>query len=198
MSTSALEARMALRADGDVRLLVRPMRWGETATVEAVFDGMSSESRRMRFLTAVPRLTGGMLRLLTAVDHERHGAWVAEVDDRPVAIARWVRLAASDVAEISLAVVDEWQGRGLGRALLELLGVAAAEAGLSGFAWSVDPQNRRVLRLLARVPGSRRTSDGVVEARTALTPGEGVDAVALHRLVRQARAASREELVQAA
>lgn len=117
-----------------VPLMVRPMTAGEEGTVQAVSDGMSPSSRRMRFLTGVPRLTAPMMRLLTAVDHERHGAWVAEADGCPVAIASWVRLSDTrDAADISLAVVDSWQGRGIGRVLLELIGVAAAEAGVTAF-----------------------------------------------------------------
>jgi GNAT superfamily N-acetyltransferase len=180
------------------RVAVRPMLRGEDETVLAVFDGMSPASRRMRFLTSVPRLPVGMLRLLTAVDHERHGAWVVEADERPVAIARWVRLGTSSTAEISLAVVDSWQGRGLGRHLLQLLGVAAAEAGVTELDWSIDAENRRVLRMLSRMDGSRRTSDGVVEARTALPAGDGVDVMAVRRLAAAARSACRVDLDEAA
>jgi GNAT superfamily N-acetyltransferase len=199
MTTVALHASTTLvLADGDPPVLVRPMIRGEEATVQAVFDGMSPASRRMRFLTGVPQLTASMVRLLTAVDHERHGAWVAEVDGRPVAIARWVRLADSTEADISLAVVDAWQGRGIGRALLELIGVAAADAGVTAFVWSADSENRRVLRLLADLPGRRSASDGVVEGRTALPTGRGLDAAAVHRLAAAARYDGRPEGVLAA
>jgi GNAT superfamily N-acetyltransferase len=179
-------------AAGDPPVLVRPMTAADEVTVRAVFDGMSPESRRMRFLTGVPRLTDGMLRLLTAVDHERHGAWVVEVEGSPVAIGRWVRLSDPDEADISLAVVDAWQGRGIGRALLDLIGVAAAEAGVSTLVWAADAENRRVLRLLADLPGTRRTSDGVVEGRTTLPSGRGVDVVGVRRLAAQARHAYRQ------
>jgi GNAT superfamily N-acetyltransferase len=174
-------------AAGDPPVLVRPMIEGDAASVHAVFGGMSPESRRMRFLTGVPRLTGAMLRMLTAVDHERHGAWVAEVYGRPVAIARWVRLSDPAEADISLAVVDVWQGRGIGRALLELIGVAAAEAGVSRFVWAADSENRRVLRLLAALPGVRSVSSGVVEGRTGLPAGRAVDRDAVRVLVAAAR-----------
>jgi GNAT superfamily N-acetyltransferase len=191
-------ACLELPGDGLLRPQVRPLLGSEQGPVQAVFNGMSSQSRRMRFLTGVPRLTGQMLRLLTAIDHERHGAWVTEVDGDPVAIARWVRLDEPDVAEIALSVVDAYQGRGLGRSLLQLLGVAASEAGITAFAWSADAENRRVLRLLSDLPGTRRTSDGVVEARTALPPGDGIDSSAVHRLVASARWSCRKELEKAA
>jgi GNAT superfamily N-acetyltransferase len=178
---------------GDPPVLVRPMTRADAPAVHAVFDGMSPASRRMRFLTGVPRLTPAMVRLLTAVDHERHGAWVAEVEGRPVAIARWVRLSDPTEADVSLAVVDAWQGRGLDRALLELIGVAAADAGVSTFVWAADVENRRVLRLLADMPGTRRASDGVVEGRTALPAGRGVDRAAVRRSAATARHLSRHE-----
>jgi GNAT superfamily N-acetyltransferase len=200
--TTTTEARPASETlvllAGDPPVLVRPMTAGDEATVLAVFEGMSPASRRMRFLTAVPRLTGAMLRLLTAVDHERHGAWVAEVRGCPVAIGRWVRASDPNEADISLAVVDHWQGRGIGRALLELIGVAAADAGVSTLVWSADGENRRVLRLLADLPGTRRASDGVVEGRTALPAGRGVDVAGVRRLADRARWACRQALDVAA
>jgi GNAT superfamily N-acetyltransferase len=198
MTTYDTSDHVQLEVDGAFQVWVRPMLWGEQEVVREVFDGMSSQSRRMRFLTGVPRLTGGMLRVLTAVDHERHGAWVAQTAEGPVGITRWVRLDEPATAEISLAVVDACQGRGLGRALLQLLGVAAAGAGVTELAWSLDAENRRVLRLLSAVSGTRRTAGGVVEARTALPSGHGVDAAAVLRLAEQARAACRSELTTAA
>jgi GNAT superfamily N-acetyltransferase len=189
--TTTTQARPAsttlVLAAGDPPVLARPMVEGDAASVHAVFDGMSPDSRRMRFLTGVPRLTGAMVRMLTAVDHERHGAWVAEVHGRPVAIARWVRLSDLAEADISLAVVDAWQGRGIGRALLELIGVAAAEAGVSRFVWAADSENRRVLRLLAALPGARSVAGGVVEGRTVLPAGHGVDREAVRVLAAVAR-----------
>lgn len=167
---------------------VRPLGWGERHAVQTVFDAMSAESRRLRFLTSMPRLPGAMLRRLTEVDHDRHGAWVAEVSGEPVAIARYVRFVERpDVADIAVSVVDEWQGGGLGSRLLEVLGVAAGAVGVTTFAWTMDAGNERILRLAAGYGGSRQAADGVVEAWTAPPTGDGVDADAVRYLASVAR-----------
>jgi GNAT superfamily N-acetyltransferase len=170
---------------------VRPLGRGERRPVQAVFDGMSAESRRLRFLTPIPRLPGGMLRRLAEVDHDRHGAWVAEVGGEPVAIARFVRFTdRPHVADVAVSVMDSWQGRGVGPALLEVLGVAAAEAGVTRFSWTMDEDNDRVRRLASRFPGEEIVTDGLAEAETALPSGDHVDSDAVRRLATGARRAA--------
>jgi GNAT superfamily N-acetyltransferase len=184
-SVLAPTATPLLLRDGSA-VTARPFGADERDVVQRVFDAMSAESRRLRFLTAVPRLTERSLRLLTDVDHIRHGAWAAETVDGPVAVGRWIRLSAEPhVAEVALSVADAYQGRGLGRGLLSVLGVAAEQVGISGFAWTMDVENRRALRLAAANGGSRRASLGVVEARTGLPPADGIDAEAVRRLLRR-------------
>ncbi|MDT0346468.1 GNAT family N-acetyltransferase [Streptomyces litchfieldiae] len=72
--------------------------------------------------------------------------------------AAWARLmpaddpgygfVAPDVPEITIAVAPEYRGRGVGRALLDALLAAAADAGLTRLSLSVDDGNpaRRLYR----------------------------------------------------
>jgi GNAT superfamily N-acetyltransferase len=178
----------SLRTRDGAALPLRPLLAGEREPVQAVFDGMSPQSRWLRFLTGVPELSERMLARLTDVDHVRHGAWVVSAAGAPVAVARWVRLGAEpQVAEIALSVVDAWQGRGLGRALVGVLGVAASDVGVTSLAWSIDVENRRALRLAGAYQGTRQVSAGVVEARTALPPTDGVPVEAVRMLSLRAR-----------
>ena len=88
-----------------------------------VFEGMSAQSRCFRFLAPMWRLPDFAIRHLADVDHQRHVALVAELDGRPVAIGRYFRdVDDPTVAEVSLAVADEHQGRGIGTRLLAGLG----------------------------------------------------------------------------
>jgi GNAT superfamily N-acetyltransferase len=177
-------------ADGQA-LPVAPLLRGDRRPVLQVFDGMSPRSRRLRFLTGLPQLPERTLAALVDVDHVRHGAWVVGRPGSAVAVGRWVRLAREpQVAEIALSVVDDWQGRGIGRALLGVLGVTAADVGVRRLAWTIDGENRRALRLAAAYSGDRRVSDGVVEARTALPAADGVDGDAVRRMALRARFAA--------
>lgn len=92
-------------------ICIRPLAHGETAPIDAVFDGMSAHSRYVRFHGPRPRLTDTMRRQLTAVDDDRHVALVAEVSDGddviPVGVARLIAVG-DDTAEVAFAVVDAW------------------------------------------------------------------------------------------
>lgn len=164
-----------------------PLTPGDTGTVEEVFAGMSAESRRLRFLAPLPRLGRRFLERLADVDHDRHGCWVAAVDGAPVGLGRYVLLPAEPgVAELALEVVDAAQGHGLGSLLLDVVSVAAADAGARRLLWVTDPANVRVRRL-ARPLGARFVSDGsALEARTGLPAVRELDT---DRVVRSARAA---------
>ena len=84
-----------------------------------------------------------------------------------VGVARYIRSQAdSEEAEFAIAVVDEWQGRGLGTELLIRLMKAAHEEGVHRFSALVLSENREVLELIEHVAPeiSRRQSSGRVGA----------------------------------
>jgi GNAT superfamily N-acetyltransferase len=107
-----------VKAKRGPELFVRPLRDGDTATVQALFERLGEGSRRARFNGSKPRLGEQELRWLSAVNATHH-ALVAYVEDdpRPVAIARLVRSGAS--AEIAFEVADAYQRRGIGSALVQ-------------------------------------------------------------------------------
>jgi GNAT superfamily N-acetyltransferase len=128
---------------------IRPMRHGEEDVVRAVFDGLSDESRFLRFHVPTPRLTGPALQQLTSLQHG--GAFVARDNDLPVGVGRWVRQGAAGRAEFSLAVSDSHQGKGLGSALLAHLRGEASRAGIMQLVGHVHPENVRVREWLLRL-----------------------------------------------
>ena len=133
-------------------LLVRPLRDGDTATVQAVFERLGEASRRARFNGPKWRLGDEELRRLATVRPNHHAlvAWV-EGDREPVAIARLVRLGGS--AEIAFEVADDYQARGIGSALTELLVADASAAGICEVTALVASDNPAALALLRRVLG---------------------------------------------
>ena len=83
-SIAATAEETTVLADGTaVRL--RPLGRGERDLVAGFFAGLSAQSRRRRFLQAMPRLPEAMLRHLVHVDDHRHVAVVAEAGGRPPA-----------------------------------------------------------------------------------------------------------------
>lgn len=118
-----LETRETL-GDG-TPLTIRPIR-PEDAAIEMEFvDGLSPESRRMRFQSALRSLTPQMLARFTQIDYDREMALIA-VDERggverEVAVARYMQLPDAKSCEFAIVVADAWQGRGLGYRMMERL-----------------------------------------------------------------------------
>jgi GNAT superfamily N-acetyltransferase len=142
------------------------------------FYRLSPTSSYRRFLSASPVLTGQMVHVLTDVDHRNHEAMVAldEHGREGLGIAHYVRsLKRPGVAEVALTVIDDWQGRGLGTLLLEVISARARQEGIKNFTALMLAENRRMRDLLDRL-GPVRVIDeerGTVEVEVAI-PDAGV------------------------
>jgi GNAT superfamily N-acetyltransferase len=137
-----------MRSEAINGITVRPLRNGETGTVQAVFDRLGARSRLLRFHGAKNVLTAADLAALARVD-DTHHVLVALVDGQPIGIARLVR--DGDSAEVAFAVADAWQGRGVGTILVERLREDARAAGITRFVAEVLPGNAPGLALAARL-----------------------------------------------
>lgn len=126
---------------------IRPLRNGDTAAVQAVFDRLGPSSRRQRFGGAKTVLTVYDLEQLARVD-ETHHVLVALVDGEPIGIARLVRDGAD--AEVAVEVGDAWQGRRVGTLLMTSLAADARAAGIERLHASVDYDNAASRALMRR------------------------------------------------
>jgi RimJ/RimL family protein N-acetyltransferase len=160
---------------------VRPIEPDDGARLRDAFERMSEESRRRRYMGPAEQLTDEDLAYLTDVDHRRHEALVAlHPDDGDIlGVARWVRVPGQrEVAELAVEVVDDWQGRGIGSALVEAANTRAREEGIQRYHALVSTDNVQVIEALER---HRAVRDGdAAEPGTihfeADVPGSGVGA----------------------
>jgi GNAT superfamily N-acetyltransferase len=154
-------------------IIVRPLRDGDTRTVQAVFERLGEASRRARFNGAKPRLAEDELCRLAAVDAMHH-VLVAYVDGDPdpVGLARLVRFAGS--AEIAFEVADGYQGRGIGSALTRELVGDARVAGVVEITALVRSDNPAAFAVLRRALGRLEMRvDGSETFVRALLTGAG-------------------------
>jgi nucleotide-binding universal stress UspA family protein/RimJ/RimL family protein N-acetyltransferase len=156
-------------------VLVRPIEADDKDSLVRAFETLNPESRYRRFLASMKRLSPGLLRHLTEIDHRDHEALVALSPDELelVGVARFIRLANDPgAAEVAVAVVDHWQGRGVATELLRRLEDRALEEGVDRFTAICLAENREALELLEAVGPHRitRTEDGIVEMEIQL-PG---------------------------
>jgi RimJ/RimL family protein N-acetyltransferase len=162
----------------DERIEIRPIRPEDR---EALADGLrrlSPESRYRRFFSPLDRLSEAQLTYLTDVDHHDHEALVAVEagTEHGIGVARFVRSKRDpEVAEVAVAVADDWQGQGIGSELLHRLTERARAEGIKRFSGSILEENRAMRELMAELGDVRVTgrAAGAIEVEVDL-PDEGI------------------------
>lgn len=146
--------------DDGTPFVIRPLRPTDGPGLEAAFAQMSPRSRYLRFFTVRERLGKELVSSLTDIDHDRHRAWVVAdptspsdvgtPEGRGFAVARLIVVEDDPkVAEASLAVMDDYQGRGFGRLLLELLIGTAQDVGIEFIRFETLYENKGMRALLS-------------------------------------------------
>ena len=156
------------------KVLIRQIQPADAPLLADGFARLSGKSRQMRFLARKDRLSAAELRYFTDLDHRDHEALGAldQADGRGVGVARYVRDAEDPrAAEIAVAIVDDWQGRGLGAELLTRLSDRARSEGICRFTALVAEDNRAMTGLLRNMSASLTgRSPGTVEYEITLVP----------------------------
>jgi RimJ/RimL family protein N-acetyltransferase len=160
----AARSREVVLRDGS-RVILRPGLPSDRALLAREFEHLSDESRYRRFFAPMKTMSDELLDYLTSIDYVDHFAWAALSAEpgpggevRGVGVSRYIRLADPVAAEMAVTVVDDWQGRGLGRLLLDALVLEALENGISRFEGDVLVENRPMQEMLKRT-GARFRSE---------------------------------------
>jgi len=144
-----------IRLHDGTELLLRPIR-PEDAQIEAEFvRALSDASRYFRFMSAVRELTPAMLARFTQIDYDREVALIALLEqegrESQVAVARYATNPDGESCEFAIVVADAWQGKGLGRRMLEELKEVARSRGIAAMVGYVLAANRSMLALCGRL-----------------------------------------------
>ena len=156
-------------------LEIRPIEPGDKAVLAAAVDQSSDEAIYRRFLNPHGRLTATELRYLTEIDHRDHEALIAldPASNEGVGVARYVRdPERRDSAEIAVAVLERWQGQGVGKALVHRLADRAHDEDIAQFTGLMLSHNRPMRCLLADLGTTRLLSSeaGAIELAVDLRP----------------------------
>jgi acetyltransferase len=130
-------------------------QWGAEHLREHIVDAvsrMSQQSRQQRFAFPVVKLSERQLDHLANLDEKDRVAWCAfiptENGEKGIGLARYVRLQEDySVAEFAVAVVDEFQGQGVGTELLGRLIESAKSNSIATLRGYVLAHNREMLAL---------------------------------------------------
>jgi GNAT superfamily N-acetyltransferase len=161
--------------------LIWPLLDSDRDLLQQGYAELSSASRRSRFLTELPDLSEALLRLLVDdVDGSDHVAVVLTVlptdgGARPIGVARLVRdPQRPTTADVAVTVLDAWQGRGVGAALLAAL-LTRRPADIAMLRTTVAAENRPSLAMLARAGRmtTHREGGGVLTVEVTDLPRAG-------------------------
>ncbi len=136
--------------DGSV-VTLRPIR-PEDAQIEQEFvKGLSAESRYSRFMNTLRELTPAALIRFTQIDYDREMALIAVQNqdgrEEEIAVARYIANPDGDTCEYAIVVANAWQGKGLGRRLLEMIIKVAHARGFKALTGYVLASNASMLAL---------------------------------------------------
>ena len=111
---------------------VRAATAADEHALVALFDQITPEDRRFRFLAASEHLSHDQLEPLIHADHFSSESFVAfdPASGELVASALLASDKALDTAEIAVSIREAYKGKGVGWALLDLLGREAERRGV--------------------------------------------------------------------
>lgn len=152
---------------------LRLLQTADRPALRSFFQQLSPRSRQQRFLVPRPALTEQELDWLLTLRPGSHWSWVAEY--QTPAGAHLVGVAqgyhghtAPGSAEIAVAVLDAFQGQGIGRYLLAAVAAEALEVGIRQLHGYTLAENRRIRGYGERRGAESRTEDdGTIELRFA-------------------------------
>lgn len=141
---------------------------------EFLQDGLSAESRRLRFMTPMPTVPESAAAWLADRDGHDRVALAALNPDDPSKIVAVVEYASVSEGppEVAVAVADAFHGQGIGTSLLKMLATLTLASGQPEWSCDVLADNEGPLRLLNNVGevhlGDVR--DGIRAVTVALDP----------------------------
>jgi GNAT superfamily N-acetyltransferase len=136
--------------DGVV-VLIRAIRPNDQQRLLRHFQGLSPQSVYYRFFGLKRSLNDDDLCHLTELDFVNHVGLVATMecdgDERFIGVGRYIRSENVPHAEVAFAVLDEYQGHGIGTLLLRHLAGIARMNGIRRFTAEVMGGNQQMLEV---------------------------------------------------
>ncbi len=140
-----LESTERLRDGSEVQL--RPVQPEDEPLLHDLAAHMSPEDLRLRFFTPVRGISHAVAARLTQIDYDREMALIATQCGTMLGIAHFFADPDRLFAEYAIAVRSDWQGRGVGYALMNRLIAIARQCGIAELAGEVLRENRPMLAM---------------------------------------------------
>ena len=139
------------RLEDGTNVLLRPIRPEDEVLESEFINGLSEETSRYRFFSIVRNLPHSDLVRFCNIDYDREMAIVAEVTEggrrREVGVGRIVTEPDLKRGEFAVVIADQYQTKGLGRKIVDMLIDIASEKRLEAIFGVVLKENAPMLSL---------------------------------------------------
>lgn len=160
--------QIALELKDGSEVLLSPLGADDRELIRQGFGHLSIESRYTRFGQGRSALINAELDYLADIDQRRHVAWGAAVEGEAAGVGRYIQIPGTSAAEVAVTVVDELQGRGLGKILLIALIAVARADNIAELQFEVIPENRVVQSMLEEMNMTVDLVDGLFQDRISV------------------------------
>jgi len=152
----APESRLIPWQAPEPRVVIRPIRPADGEALERFYRDLSAESRWARFFGATSGLSHDQTSFFCTPDHRHREGFVAEIPAARSGLPQVVGHLCLEPdgagrAEVAIAVADAFQGRGIGRRLVDDGLTWAAREGISTLTATMLEGNLGIRSLLARM-----------------------------------------------
>ena len=152
---------------------IRAFKPNDRADLEAAVGRTSTQSLYRRFFTVKRSFSDREREFFLNIDFVGHVAlmaWVAEAGRKVIAGGGRYVVVEPGKAEVAFIVIDQYQGQGIGAALMRHLVTIARVAGLQELIAEVLPENKPMLKVFEKsgVPMTRTNEYEVVQVNMQL------------------------------
>ncbi|MCW3837736.1 GNAT family N-acetyltransferase [Sphingomonas canadensis] len=151
--------RLATRSG--MAITVRPATPDDDDTVAELFDAVSAEDRRFRFLSACNHIGADQVAAITHVDHWQTESFLAfDEDGAAVASGMLACDKGMRTAEVAISIREDMKGRGIGWSLLEFLAGEARRRGVQKLLSIESRENHSTIELEREMGFKAHAVDG--------------------------------------
>ncbi len=136
-----------------LEIFLRPVKISDEPLLKDIIHNLSDQNLYRRFISTRTSMPHEFLQDFAVVDYSNDMAILAllgkgeAMDEKAVGVGRYYLDKATHTAEISFAVPDDYQSKGIATTLLSYLTTIATGKGLLGFTAEVLAENRSMLHI---------------------------------------------------
>ncbi len=146
----------------NMKIFIRPAKPVDERRLQEHYYNLEKDDVVKRFFHEKISFIRSDVETKSQIDYIRELALIALVGEtgfeKVIAVGEYLLEADTNMAEVAFSVNSEYQGLGLGKALLRKIAIAARDNGVAGLVAYTVPTNKAMVSLFKSMPYKMRTS----------------------------------------